>query len=108
MLESKYQAELIKKLRIRFPGCIILKNDPTYMQGMLDLILLWHDRWAMLEVKANANSPEQPNQRYYVEQLDQMSYASFVYPEIEEEVLDEIQRQFETRRKARVSKRQQK
>lgn len=105
MLERKYQAELIKKLRIRFPGCVILKNDSSYMQGMLDLILLWEDRWAMLEVKADADSPEQPNQRYYVEQLSQMSYASFIYPEIEEEVLDEIQRQFQTRRKARVPKR---
>lgn len=105
MLERKYQAELIKRIRLRFPGCVLLKNDSSYMQGMLDWVLLWEDRWAMLEVKASLDSPEQPNQRYYVEQLDEMSFAAFICPENEEEVLDEIQRQFETRRKARVSRR---
>lgn len=97
MLERKYQAELIKVLRIRFPGCVILKNDPSYMQGMLDLILLWRDRWAMLEVKASLKSRAQPNQQYYVDMLNEMSYAAFICPENEEEVLDEIQRQFEGR-----------
>lgn len=105
MLERKYQAELIKRLRDRFPGCIVLKNDSSYMQGVPDLILLWRNHWAMLEVKANADAPEQPNQRWYVEQLDGMSFAAFIYPGNEEEVLNEIQRQFETRRKARFSKR---
>lgn len=105
MLERKYQAELIKRLRVRFPGCVILKNDSSYMQGVPDLILLWQDRWAMLEAKASADSAEQPNQRYYVEQLDDMSFAAFIYPENEDEVLDEIQRQFESRRKTRVSRR---
>ena len=104
MLERKYQAELIKTLRIRFPGCVVLKNDSSYMPGVPDLILLWEDRWAMLEVKAKLDSRERPNQRYYVDQLSSMSYAAFVYPENEEEVLDEIQRQFQTRRKARFSK----
>ncbi len=102
MLERKYQTELIKRIRIRFPGCLLLKNDSSYMQGMLDWILLWEDRWAMLEVKASVDSREQPNQRYYVERLNEMSYAAFICPENEEEVLDEIQRQFQTRRKARV------
>lgn len=105
MLERRYQAELIKRIRIRFPGCVLLKNDSNYMQGMLDWILLWEDRWAMLEVKADENSPEQPNQRYYVEQLNEMSFAAFIHPGNEEEVLDEIQRQFETRRKACLPKR---
>lgn len=103
MLERKYQAELIKKLRIMFPGCIILKNDSSYMQGVPDLIILWQDRWAMLEAKASSKSKEQPNQRWYVELLDEMSFAAFVCPENEEEVLGEIQRQFQARRKARVS-----
>lgn len=105
MLERKYQAELIKRIRNRFPGCVLLKNDSNYMQGMLDWILLWEDRWAMLEVKASADSDERPNQRYYVEQLNDMSFAAFIYPENEEEVLDALQRQFQTRRTARLSKR---
>lgn len=105
MLERKYQAELIKKLRVRFPDCIILKNDSGYMPGVPDLIILWNDRWAMLEAKASIDSPEQPNQRWYVNRLDEMSFAAFICPENENEVLNALQRQFETRRKARVSQR---
>lgn len=105
MLERKYQAELIKRIRLRFPGCVLLKNDSSYMQGMLDWILLWEDQWAMLEVKSSRDADEQPNQRYYVEQLGAMSFAAFIYPENEEEVLDEIQRQFKARRSTRISKR---
>ncbi len=104
MLERKYQAELIKVLRLRFPGCVILKNDSNYMQGIPDLLLLWNDRWALLEAKASMKSRVQPNQQYYVDMLNEMSFAAFISPENEEEVLDEIQRQFETRRKARLSK----
>ena len=103
MLENRYQAELIQRLRIRFPDCFILKNDSSYIQGVPDLILLWHDRWAALEVKKSATARERPNQRYYVELLDEMSVAAFIYPENEDEVLDEIQRAFSARRKARVS-----
>jgi hypothetical protein len=95
MRESKYQSQLIKKLRILFPGCFILKNDPTYVQGVLDLLILFGNKWAMLEVKASATSPERPNQRYYAEQLSLMSFASFIYPENEKEVLDELQRAFQ-------------
>ncbi len=105
MLERKYQAELIKLLRVRFPDCVILKNDSGYMQGVPDLILLWNDRWAMLEVKARLNSLEQPNQQWYVNRLNEMSFAAFICPENEEVVLDEIQRQFQARRKARLPKR---
>lgn len=102
MLERHYQAELIKKLKVRFPGCIVLKNDSGYLQGIPDLIVLWQSYWFVLEVKMNARSPEQPNQRYYVDELNQMSYAAFIYPENEEEIMNEIYATFGTRRKARV------
>lgn len=105
MLERKYQAELIKVLRKRFPDCVILKNDSSYMQGVPDLIVLWNDRWAMLEVKANMDSPEQPNQQWHVTRLNEMSYAAFICPENEEEVLNEIQHTFTAGRKARLPKR---
>lgn len=103
MLESAYQAKLINRLRERFPGCYILKNDTEYIQGMLDLTILWCDRWAMLEVKGSRTAREQPNQRYYVEDLNRMSYAAFIYPENEEEVLDELQQAFGSRRSTRLS-----
>lgn len=91
MLERDYQKKLIKKLKLMFPGCIVLKNDANYMQGFPDLILLVDDRWFALEVKTSANARQQPNQSWYVDRLSEMSYAAFVYPENEEDILDEIQ-----------------
>lgn len=65
MLENKFQANLIKELKKRFPGCIVMKNDPTYIQGIPDLLILHKDRWAALECKKRANAKKQPNQEYY-------------------------------------------
>jgi hypothetical protein len=90
MHEREYQAKLIKKLRVLFPGCVVLKNDPEYLQGIPDLLVLHGGRWAMLEVKASERSPQQPNQDYYVRKLDGMSFARFIYPSIEKEVLDAL------------------
>ena len=93
-LESKFQAELIKELKSIFPGCIVLKNDPNYIQGMPDLTIFWHERWATLEVKKSANASHQPNQDYYVETMNNMSFSRFIYPENKEEVLYELERAF--------------
>ena len=45
MLENKFQANLIKELKERFPGCIVMKNDPTYIQGIPDLLVLHKDKY---------------------------------------------------------------
>jgi len=91
MKESVYQAQLIKKLNVMFKGCVILKNDPMYIQGIPDLLILHNNRWAMLEVKHSTKAHVQPNQKYWIEHLDQMCYASFISPETEDEVLNELQ-----------------
>jgi len=105
MHERDYQAKLIKKFRQVFPGCVILKNDSAYLQGVPDLLILWNDRWAMLEVKASRRFIPSANQEYYVDMLNEMSFASFIYPENENEVLDDLQYTFSARRSPRVSKR---
>ena len=105
MRENGYQAHLIKTLNKMFPGCVILKNDTDYQQGIPDLLVLFNDRWAMLEVKPSEKSPLQPNQDYWVDRLDGMGYASFIYPENEEVVLRDLQLIFAPRRKARNSQR---
>ena len=92
MREGQYQAGLIKRLKELFPGAIVLKNDAGYKQGIPDLLILYNDRWAALEVKASKASPHRPNQDYYVERMGQMSYSAFIFPENEREVLDELQR----------------
>ena len=103
MKESKFQGELIKELKSEFPGCIVLKNDPNYIQGIPDLIVLFRDRWAALECKKEENAHHQPNQDYYISVMNNMSYARFIYPENKEEILDELQRSFRTRRTSRLS-----
>lgn len=102
-LESAFQARLIVRLGEQFPGCFILKNDSGYLQGVPDLLVLFRNKWAMLEVKASHDADEQPNQGYYVEQLDRMSFAAFIYPENEEDVLNELEHAFRPRRATRVS-----
>lgn len=94
MLESKFQAQLIKDLKKMFPGCIVLKNDPNYLQGVPDLTIFWRDRWATLEVKKTADASHQPNQDYYVATMDGMSFSRFIYPENKREVLNELQQSF--------------
>ena len=97
LTEAAYQSKLIKKLKRMFPGCVILKNDPQYVQGILDLTLFYGPTWAMLEVKAHATAAERPNQAYYVEQMRDMSFAAFIFPENEEEVLAALQEAFASR-----------
>ena len=94
MKESKFQHNLIGKLKDSFPGCMVLKNDAGYIQGVPDLLVLYEDKWAALECKQTNNSTHQPNQDYYVDYLDKMSYARFVCPENEEEILCELQSTF--------------
>jgi hypothetical protein len=95
--EAAYQSKLIRKLKRVFPGCEVLKNDPNYRQGILDLTLFYGPCWAMLEVKASASSAERPNQAYYVEMMNSMSFAAFIFPENEEEVLLALQEAFASR-----------
>ena len=95
MLERDYQAKLIKKIKKRFPGCIIMKNDPNYIQGIPDLTVLHNGQWATLEVKESSTASHQPNQDHYVSMMDGMSFSRFIFPENEEEVLNELQQSFE-------------
>lgn len=100
MAENKYQAKLIKTLERRFPGCVVLKNDPQYQQGILDLTILIEDMWAMLEVKDSPTSAVQPNQEYFVNQFNNMSFAAIIHPQNEVEVLNALQQAFEVSRRA--------
>lgn len=96
MLERNFQANLIQKLKRMFPGCIVMKNDASYKQGIPDLLVLYRDRWASLECKKSAEAKRQPNQEYYVGRMNEMSFSRFISPENEEEVLHELQQAFQS------------
>ena len=100
--ENEFQAKLIKEIEGRFPGCIVLKNDPNYIQGIPDLMVLHKNKWAALECKKEEDAKKQPNQPYYISKMNEMSYASFIYPENKETVLNELQQTFEPHRSTRV------
>lgn len=89
-LENEYQPKVKKKLETMFPGCIIQKEDPEQIQGIPDLLILYKNKWATLECKKSANEPHRPNQDYYVEKMNNMSFSRFIFPENEEEVLEEL------------------
>ena len=84
---------------------MVLKNDANYIQGIPDLLILYRNKWAALECKRSEKEHHQPNQDYYIQLMDDMSYASFVYPENKEVVLNELQFTFQPRRSTRLSRR---
>lgn len=92
MKESMFQRQVKEELKERFPGCIILKNDPSSLQGIPDLSIFYGQRWGMLEIKNDVDAPHQPNQDYYINKLNGMSFAAFINPENKEAVLDEMER----------------
>lgn len=101
MLESRFQSGLIKELKEKFPGCIVLKNDADYKQGIPDLLVLHENKWAALECKRDSKAIEkskinQPSQRRYVERMNNMSYASYICPENKKEVLHELELAFKS------------
>lgn len=95
MLESQFQSKLIKELKKLFPGCIVMKSDSGYLQGIPDLLILFNDKWAALECKQHAGA-KQPNQEYYVGKMDEMSFSRFICPENKEEVLHDLQQSFQS------------
>lgn len=92
--ENGFQADLIKEIKSMFPGCIVLKNDANYLQGIPDLLILYGNKWAALECKISKNAVRQPLQEYYVNYMNNMSYASWIFPENKEDVLDELLQAF--------------
>ena len=92
--EAEFQQEIKRELRRKFRGCIVIKNDPNHFQGFPDLLVLYKDKWAALECKRSEKEHRQPNQKHYIDLLNNMSYASFIYPENKEEVIEEVSKCF--------------
>ena len=94
-LERSFQAALIRELKKRFSGCIVMKLDSSHIQGIPDLLVLWGKHWATLECKKGARAKRQPNQEHYVKLMNDMSFSRFIFPENKEDVLNDMERSFE-------------
>lgn len=98
-LESRFQKEFIDEVKARYPGCIALKNDSSYIQGFPDWTILYQNKWAVLEMKKERSAHKQPNQEYYVNKLNNMSFSRFVYPDNRDEVLHDMDVLFKRKRR---------
>lgn len=94
MKERDFQAALIKELKALFAGCLVMKLDADYLQGIPDLLILYKNQWAALECKSSSRAQKRPNQDYYVNLMNKMSFARFIFPDNKEEVLYELQQTF--------------
>lgn len=105
MLEGAYKTGLTKRLGLRFGSrCLVVRLDANLMQGIPDMLLLFEGGfWAALEGKTSAKARMQPNQPYYVDLMDKLCFAAFIYPGNEEAVLNELQQEFELHWQARLS-----
>lgn len=92
--ESEFQKNLKKELKTMFPGCIVTKLDSSNIQGIPDLLVLYKNKWATLENKRSSKAIHQPNQDYYVEKMNKMSFSRFIYPENKDSVLEELKKLF--------------
>ncbi|NCA91993.1 hypothetical protein EOM82_01900 [bacterium] len=83
--------KLVKeRLEKTFPNCMIFDLDPNQCQGIPDLLILHKKQWASLEAKGYEDAPHRPNQEYYVDTMNNMSFSSFIFPENEEVVFDRL------------------
>lgn len=91
-LEKDFQSKLLSELKRIYndPGNDVVTKFED-IQGFPDILILHNNQWAMLECKKSKDSSHQPNQDYYVNKLNNMSFASFIYPENKEEVLNDLQ-----------------
>ena len=93
-LENEFQSKLKKELENEFEGSIVTKLDPSYIQGIPDLLILYNNKWATLECKRNKKATKQPNQEYYVNKMNEMSFSKFIYPENKEKIIDDLKTYF--------------
>lgn len=95
MLENKFKTKLIQEIRARLPEAIVLHTNPP-PQGIPDLLVLYKDHWAALEGKKKQDSSHRPNQDYWIDKMNGMSFARFICPENKEAVLDAMEQSFKT------------
>jgi hypothetical protein len=95
--EGPYKTGLRHRIEALLPGCVIVKLDSADLQGIPDMLILYLERWAVLEVKISPTARVQPNQEYWIGLLGAMSFSAFINPENESEVLDALYQSLQPR-----------
>lgn len=96
-----FYSRVIRRLEIDFPEAIVLRGNSEHLNGIPDIVIIHHDRWAALEVKRRHDAPTRPNQKYYIDLLNNWSYASIIHPQNENEVFLELESALSSSRPAR-------
>lgn len=63
MLENTFKTGLVKELKSRFPGCIVLHADPNEIQGIPDLVVLYEDTFMQHGLFGKGSARK--NHKYY-------------------------------------------
>ena len=92
-LESNFERNLVKEIKKRFPEAIVTKLKDT--QGIPDRLILYRNKWASLECKREEHASHRPNQDWYVDRMNNMSFSRFVFPENKDEVMRDLTAFFE-------------
>lgn len=95
MVESRFQRQLVDRLKREFPGCYVTKMNSLNNQGIPDLLILYGPCWALLEVKRSATAPHRPNQDWWVDKFNNEGFADFVFPENVDNVMLRLHRYFD-------------
>lgn len=92
--ENKFKQKLKQEIKKLFPECVILDLNASDTQGISDMLILFQNTWAVLEVKKTAKSSKRPNQEYYVNRFNGMSFGAIIFPENKEDILNKLVKYF--------------
>ena len=98
MLESEFRKAFLEEVQNRIDplnkGFLFFLNASNAFRSFPDIVILGSHKWAALEFKKSKRASHQPNQEYYINKLNEIGYASFVYPENAEEILNDLEELF--------------
>ena len=85
--ENKFKDKIKKRLNL-FPNSYHFTKEAVSLRVIPDIIGCSNGKFFALEVKASRNSNKTEMQKHILEKIKRAgSFASFIYPENEEEVL---------------------
>jgi len=91
-LEAAFQSDLKKEIEGLLTDCVVLVKPGFTLLGFPDLLILYKNQWAALEVKRSEHEEYQPGQEWWIGELNAMSYSAMICPENRKEIIGEMVR----------------